>query len=136
MNTSCKQYKHIINHILIFQPLIIVAELIALYNWLLLWLVAYFNLLFQMLKHHLRVQERTFCCISTVCFTLKDWCILLSLRTVQHRLRENVYIVHNEHMWWVSNPIHWLYINANSVLVIYGLWYSFHLMCERCTWFL
>ena len=32
-----------------------------------------FDLLFQALKRHLKVQERTFCCISTGSFTLKDY---------------------------------------------------------------
>ena len=42
-----------INHIVIFQPLYIVAELLP-------WLVTYFDPLFQALKRHLKVQERIF----------------------------------------------------------------------------
>ena len=73
-----------------------VVELTALYRWLLLWLIVYFDPLFQVLKHYLKVQERTFCCISTDSFALKTGAQLLSLHTAQHRLLDNIDIVRNK----------------------------------------
>ena len=85
----------------------VVAELVALYSWLLLWLVAYFDPSFKALKRHLRVQESTFCCNSTDSFTLKDW----------HIAAIFTHSATHIHLLYITNvcdklPIllHWLYI--------------------------
>ena len=107
-----KWYKHIISHIVIFQPIYIVAKLIALHSWLLLWLVAYFDPLFQVLKQLIKVQERTFCCNSTDSFTLKD-CRIAAI-FMQHNTDDLTmfisYVTSTHDKFPI--PLHWLYIYA------------------------
>ena len=117
-----KRYKHI-NYIVIFQPLYIVAELVALYSWLLPWLIAYFDPLFQALKCHLKVQERIFLLYYYPFFhfeRLVHSCYIYTQHNTDY-LTMFILCVTSVHDKFPI-PLHWLYIydrNHSVPFIIY-----------------
>ena len=98
-SNSWKQYKHI-NRIVMFQPLYIVVELVALHSWLLLRLIAYFKPFVSSIKTPFKsTREDLFVVLLPILSLWKTGTQLLYLHTAQHGLLDNVDIMHNECTW-------------------------------------